>query len=227
MSDIGISSELPHDGISGQARHISALAVTALVLSAIFCCPLTTVAGVIVGVFAIFVVGKDATLSGKWMAVVAVLLGIAATLLQLVVGIAGYNEFIVPIMQGPQTALIEGNTGNVEGFRSHFAVKMDQGNTPENAKDFLAELQKRYGEFKSSSIEQGTAPSQAPASGEQLTADYSLEFAKGRMRATCTVQIQAPTGGVSMKLLKIVIHDATLGDLEFPPADKGASRDGK
>lgn len=205
----GTSDELP--------RRVSKLAITSLVLSIIFCCPLTTIAGIVTGAIAVFATIRDRTLSGRWIAVLAIVIASLATIGQVVVGVQGYNTVFVPIFSGPQTALLAGDRGDFTAFQQCFLSTAADGNNSENADTFVSELKARYGAFQSAALDTTTGPAQAPASGQDFVGDYQLDFANGRMRATCAIELASATGGLSMKLRSAVIHDADKGDLRYPP----------
>ncbi len=207
------------DGTSGNApQRVSKLAITSLVLSVIFCCPLTTLAGLVTGAIAVFATIRDRTLSGRWIAVLAIVIASLATIGQVVVGVKGYNTVFVPVFTGPQTAFLAGDHGDLAAFQQCFAATAADGNDSENAQAFLTELKARYGAFASAALDTTTGPSQAPAAGQDFVGDYQLDFANGRMRATCAIELASATGALSLKLRSVVIHDADKGELRYPPA---------
>ncbi len=212
----------PTFGFDESAREstpqVSKLAVASLILSIVVCCPFTTIAGLVTGLLALRATSKDRALTGRWLAIVAIVVSLLATLGQFVMASQAYNNIFVPIFSGPQSALLAGARGDVSGFQSGFIATAANGNTPETAEAFLAAVKERYGEFESASLDTTTAPQQPPAAGQDLVAEYQLDFAKGRMRATCATEIATQSGAFSMRLRSLVIHDAALGDLRYPPA---------
>ncbi|MSR44443.1 MAG: hypothetical protein EXS15_03670 [Phycisphaerales bacterium] len=209
--------QLPIDAHPVGPTRVSKAAITSLVLSLVFCCPITTIAGFLTGLLAVIFTMRDRSLTGRWMAIVAMVISIAATGLQATMIAGFYDTLWVPIMTGPAAAMREGDAGRLESFQSHFAVASVDGNTIESARTFLEEVKTRYGAFESAALESPSAPSTAPSAGQDFAADYLMEFANGRMRANCALQIADPKGGISMRLKSLVIRDAEHGDLCFPP----------
>ncbi len=213
------ASQLPYrEGTEVAPKRTSALAITSLVLSCLFCCPVTSVAGIVTGAIAFLKTGPGSGVAGRWLAVLAIVFGTAGAMLQTGLTAWGWNAVVVPILTGPQTALRAGMSGDVAGMASAFRATAQEGNTPEAATAFCAELTRRYGAFESAAMDRNTAPSQAPPSSQEFPGEYSLTFSKGTLRAKCSVQIADKTGSLSMKLGDLVIEDATLGDLRYPPA---------
>lgn len=202
-----------------QPRTVSRLAITSLVLSLIFCCPLTTIAGIVTGAIAVVFTTTNRTLSGRWIAILAIIISIAGTAMQIGVTYQGYNTVLVPILTGPQSALKDGDGGDVSAFQSHFALTAAEGNTQEDAKSFLDEVKDRYGAFTGASLDQGSAPNKMPSATQAFAGEYQLDFANGKMRATCAIEIADTKGTLSMKLKSLLIRDAKLGDLSFPDSE--------
>ncbi len=199
-----------------QPRTVSRLAITSLILSLIFCCPVTTIAGIVTGAIAVVFTTKDRSLSGRWIAILAIAISLAGTALQIGASFQGYNLVIMPILTGPQAALKDGESGDISEFQSHFALTAAQGNTAEDAKSFLDDVKERYGTFTGASLDQGSAPNKLPSAKQGFVGDYQLDFANGRVRATCDVEIVDAGGNLSMKLKSLLIHDAKEGDIAFP-----------
>lgn len=209
---------------SDSPRSVSKLAITSLVLSLVFCCPLTTLAGIVTGALAVAATVRDRNLAGRWIAVVAIVISSIATIGQTIVLVKGYDVLVkgydlvfVPIMSGPQTALRAGESGDLATFQQSFTSSAVNENTAENVRVFLAALTERYGAFTTASLDTNSAPKQPPAAGQDFIADYQLDFAKGRIRATCTIELADATGQLSLKLKSLVIHDVDRGDLRYPP----------
>ncbi len=202
-----------------QPRTVSRLAITSLILSLIFCCPVTTIAGIVTGAIAVVFTTTNRTLSGRWIAILAIIISLAGTAMQIGVAYQGYNTVLMPIFTGPQTALRDGDSGDVSAFQSHFALSAADGNTQEDAKSFLDEVKERYGAFTGASLDQSSAPNKMPSAMQAFVAEYQLDFANGRVGATCAIEIADPKGALSMKLKSLLIHDAKLGDLSFPDSE--------
>lgn len=211
----------PHKGTS-------ALAVTSLVLSCVFCCPLTTIAGVITGLIAFFITRPGTGVGGRWLAIAAIIIGVSATTLQGVVAAWGWDAVMMPIFTGPKAALTAGMSGDVAAMQRAFAATSSDGNTEANAAKFCEELSRRYGAFESAALIDDSMGSRPPTAGKDFAGEYSLTFAKGTMKARCSIEIATRTGQLSMRITELVIEDATLGDLRYPPEEpEGPEQDEK
>lgn len=202
-----------------EPRQVSRLAIASLILSLVFCCPLTTFAGIITGSIAVIKTMHNQALTGRWMAILAIVISLAGTGLQFSVGSWGYYAVLKPIMTGPETAIQAGEAGDIAAFQSHFVTSAAHQSTNEEAKEFLAILKDRYGVFQGASLDQGSTPTKTPTAGQDFVADYQLDFAKGRIRSTCAIEMTGANGGLSMRIKGIVIHDAENGELRYPLND--------
>ena len=66
----------------GEPSRTSGLAISSLVCSLIFCCPLTTIIGPILGLIAFVSIGSKPNLRGKGLALTGIILGVLMTTLQ-------------------------------------------------------------------------------------------------------------------------------------------------
>lgn len=227
MSHIDPSGHLEPAGGDEPIRHNSSLAITSLVMSVIFCCPLTTITGLVLGLVAFFRFGSNPTLKGKWMAVTAMIVGLASTIGQALYVLFIWTAFVAPIMAGPQAMLIEGSEGRVAGFVDSFVPASPPLDRTHAAEAFLKEVKARYGAFHSAEIDQASIAPAVQPSGREFKADYMLRFENGAVRSTCTIEIVDAGGEMSMKFLELVIHDADRGDIQFPAEASEPARDGR
>ncbi len=208
-------------------RTTSRLAIASLVLSIVFCCPVTTIAGIVMGAIAVALTTKDTRVAGRWLAVLAITIGLLGTAFQATVATWGYKTVFVPVLTGPESAIRSGDAGDIEVFVARFAVPASKGNTVDNAKVFLEELKSRYGALTSAGLDQGATPTQIAPSGRDFVGDYMLDFANGRVRATCSIELADAAGALSMRLTQMTIHDAALGNLHYPPVEEVEKAPGK
>lgn len=202
-----------------EPKQVSRLAIASLILSLVFCCPLTTLAGIITGSIAVIKTMHNQALTGRWMAILAIIISLAGTGLQISDVSWVYYAVFKPIMIGPETAIQVGEAGDIAAFQSHFVTFAANQSADDDAKEFLATLKDRYGAFQGASLDQGSTPTKIPNAGEDFTGDYQLDFAKGRIRCTCTFEIGSTQGELSMRIKEIVIQDADHGDLTYPLND--------
>ncbi|NBX36917.1 MAG: DUF4190 domain-containing protein [Planctomycetes bacterium] len=203
-----------------QPRPVSKAAIASLVLSLVFCCPLTSLAGIVTGLFA--VLGSGQKVTGKWLAILGMLLGVAGLTLQGAGGVLGYNAVVRPILIGPQNAIIAGQAGNITAFRDSFIPISDAKGGSEAAADaFIQELTNRYGTLKTAALDQNSAPSTPQSASQAFTGEYLLDFTNGRIRARCSMEIADQKGQLSMKIISVEVSDAQYGNLSYPAAPEG------
>jgi len=202
---------------------VSKMSVVSLVLSLVFCCPLTSLAGIITGLIGLFASGPRVT--GKWLAVLGILLGIAGLSLQGAGGVIGYRAVLRPILLGPQDAIIAGQSGDIAAFRSAFIPISDaKGGSEDAAKAFIQQVTSRYGTLKSAALDQNSAPAtpkQGAKGANDFEGEYLLDFAQGRIRARCTIEVSDQNSQLTMKIISIEISDSQNGDLVFPAPVEG------
>ncbi len=73
-----------------QEKKYAGLAIIAFVLSVLFFIPLLPLAGVVVGIFGLVRISKNAALKGKGLAIAAIVIGALFTLLQVAIVVAVY-----------------------------------------------------------------------------------------------------------------------------------------
>jgi hypothetical protein len=202
----------------------SGLSITALVCSLVFCCPCTTVLGVLLGAIAIPVIGKNPALRGKGIAIAAILIGLVATGGQFVGGKWWYDTFSKPVQVGPLEELTAAFAGDYAGFRS--GMMGDAANvTDEEIQAFVDQLRARYGEFSTCYMDENEFATNPPTM-EELTQPikpmpYVLEFDSGRsVKASIWFgpidEAGNWLGGIHWD--DIVIIDPQNGDITFPAA---------
>ena len=163
----------------------SGLAITSLVCSLIFCCPVTTVIGVILGLIAVVTIGGNPMRKGKGLAAAGIIIGLLATCLQVWGGFRIYETMMKPVLDGPKYVLEAGNAGDVSGFKAGFHGP-GAAATDAEATAFIAELQQRYGAFVScefspnqssnTAVGQTSAPFEYVLSFENATVNAKAEM---------------------------------------------------
>ncbi len=196
-------------------RPVSKASIASLALSLVFCCPLTSVAGIVTGLIAIFGSGKRVT--GKWLAALGILLGVAGLSLQGAGVVVGYNAVLKPILNGPQSAIIAGQGGDITAFRNSFIPISDaKGGSEAAASAFIQELTRRYGTLKSAALDQNSAPAAPSPGSKAFEGEYLLDCSGGRIRARCSIEITDPKDQLTMKLIAVEIIDPSAGNLAYP-----------
>lgn len=192
----------------------SGLAVTALVCSLIFCCPLTTILGVLLGLVAVVSIGGNPQRKGKGLAIAAILLGLVFTAAQAFVGFGAYKAFGV-FRDAPAEALAPGFAGDYATMRSNFGSAGTQTSDAE-AQAFIEELRSRYGTLQASEIEWAAYQQvQQPAPGQtEITLPWILVFDSGRVTAELTFDQRQSGDRFIFEDVRVI--DPDRGDLVFP-----------
>jgi len=207
----------------------SAMAIFALVCSLIFCCPLTTIPGILFGVIAaITIKGSGGRKRGMGMAITAIVIGTLGT--GLVAGVffmpwmAGHSlvsiirESYALVAEGPGRALRTGLGGDIAGFKASFH---GQGAAlpDETATAFLDELTARYGAFQIAYPDEQKMQGRAPMGQEAMTMPYILVFDSGKVSADAELIFADPRNQQApfvMKLGWIHVRDEVKPDLRYP-----------
>ncbi len=201
----------------------SGLAISSLVCSLIFCCPLTTIIGPILGLIAFVTIGSNPNRRGKGLAVTGIILGVVLTSGWVYLGSKTW-EFFAPAIElmksGPKTALVAGSAGDLPGFKEAF-YGAGASASDDEAQSFLDELNKRYGAFADSRMDE-SAGGPTPTMGQTtLVLPYIIEFDNATVSADVELIFADPTNNSDPFVFKIgyiVIHDDDLGALRYPPS---------
>jgi hypothetical protein len=198
----------------------SGLAITAIICSAIFFCPVTTLAGIVLGIAAIFSIGNNPMKKGKGLAIAAILLGIIFTIGQAIglkYAVDFFGGYVTFTMRGPDEALKKGFGGDVAGFQSAFAG-VGASLPAADATAFLNELESRYGTFVSAAFDErsGQQP-QSQAGNPAVPFPYVLTFTNKTVNAEVELVFADKTSGAMLKKFGyIIVFDPDLGDLAYP-----------
>ncbi len=222
MSQFAIpgAPSVPSDQPAFESGKTSGLAISSLICSLIFCCPLTTIIGPFLGLGAFIQIGRNPALKGRGIALTGIVLGVLFTVGQGFCGYWMYDTIVVPMVVGPREALATGFSGDIPGFKSHFYGRGATASDAE-AEAFIEALRERYGEFVNSRFTPGQQPQ---SSGPIMSFEYTLTFEDQTVSAEAEiVYVDEQTGAWPKKLGYITVFDADVGDLTFPPSEGGAS----
>jgi hypothetical protein len=210
----------------------SGLAVTALVFSLIFFCPITTILAPILGAIAFATIGSDPKKKGKGMAIAAIILGLIFTTGQYFVGKMAWDVgmgWLKFVMQGPESALQKGFAGDIPGFKAEF-FGGGASATDAEAKAFIEALRSRYGEFTGARFDEqsGQRPQGQPGKAN-MPFPYILTFGGKSVNAETELWFaDQSTGAMMTKLGYIKVFDSDGGTLVYPTgaASPGPSETG-
>ena len=205
----------PYADTESKSPKTSGMAVTSLVCSLIFCCPVTTVIGILLGLVAMVGIGSNPMKKGKGLAAAAIVIGILATGLQVLGGYVGWKTFVIPVIEGPTNVLVAGYAGDTATFKDGF---YGSGAMVDDAEvsAFIGELQQRYGGFVACELH--PQQNQQSTYGQPAAPfQYVLQFDNATVDSEAEIIFSDPTqGGIVMKLGYLIIFDPDLGDLKYP-----------
>ncbi len=227
-------------GEAATPRRTSGLAITSLVLSAVVCCPVTTLLGILLGAIAWVKVRRDPTRAGAGLALAAMVIGVAATISQISIGWWAWETMYRPVLYGPEDALTAAYAGDRDAFREQFSLAPGQASDAE-IDEFAATLRERYGAFGTATLDIGSLSQRPAGSDPEIPAEYELRFAKENLHAKAEFTVTAGAAGrFGPRIRWLEIIDPELGSLRFPrqqstdapaagesqPAAAGAPADG-
>jgi hypothetical protein len=196
---------------------MSVCAVASLVLGLVLCCPLTSLAAIVLGA-----VGLNATkarmASGRGLAIAGLALGLVGTALQVAFGAWSYTTIYAPLMQGPAPALRAGLDRGGAAMVEQFVAPEDSSLEAE-ATAFLDTVKSRYGSLVACELDRSTQAPTPDSKRPEFEADFEIRFERATIKARSCTLITTPDGRLSMKLRWIELIDPALGDLRFPAAE--------
>jgi len=204
--------------MSSDAPKTSGMAIGSLVCSLIFCCPITTILGIILGIASIATIGSNPMKKGMGLALAGILIGLVATGLQGYVGVVGYGyvkEAMELVESGPENALAAASDGNFDEFRAYFYGDGVQA-TDDEITAFIGELETRFGEFQEAMVAQADVE---PRPGQpDIVMPYDLVFADDTVRCAIKIIFSDPDAGRNWvcKFAWIEVADPELRNVSFP-----------
>ena len=205
----------------------SGLAIGGFVCSVIFCCPVTTILGPILGLIALMSMKGRDEIKGKGLAIAAIIIGVILTAVWVVVGIIGFKfakDFENFVRTGPSDALTAGSGGDIQAFQDAFVLTGPAPSRGE-ASAFISRLEAEYGAFQSADIDETNPDAFTPSPGEpQIIVPYILTFADATVDAEVLVNVVDPTTGklFNLSLAEIRVMDSNGNPIVYPP-DSGSS----
>ena len=194
----------------------SGLATASLICSLIFCCPVITFIGVILGIVALLKL-RGSEIAGRGLAWAGIFIGALTTLFSILVITFVLKAAMNILEQTPKivTQAIEaGIAGEIELFREEF-VSGAVAASDEEIATFVQTLTSRYGTFDEAVIDIAAAQSGSPLSGDELP--LQLVFETKTVSATVVILVMPkgdPLFEVQIQCLRIT--DVQNGDIAFP-----------
>lgn len=211
---------LPSDPTPPVQPRMSVCAIASLVLGLVLCCPLTSIAAIVLGAVGISAT-KARRATGRGLAIAGLGLGLVGTALQVVFAAWSYSTIYEPLMAGPGPALRAGLDGGAPAMVARFEIP--EGTKLEaEAAAFLEAIKSRYGNLVACELDRSTQAPTPDSKRPEFEADFELRFERATIKARSCVEITTPKGALSMKLRWIELIDPAQGDLRFPPAEPKA-----
>lgn len=190
----------------------------ASLLCGIAFCPPVALFGVLLGARALLQIKANPMLRGRNLALAGIMLGVFSQVCLVCVLIWWHFNARIPMMQGPREQLQAAMAGDVTAFQAGFHGK-GAAASENQAKQFVNELESRYGRLLDSGISQASTTKAAMAGSAELTIPYTLVFARQSVEAEAVFMTFAPTRVVPQPVFKwisIRIFDPDRGDLVYP-----------
>lgn len=207
----------------------SKLAIASLVMTLLSCCSVCGVVPIVMSVISIIRIKLNPALRGMGIAVIALILSTGVTVASSLYWGPKVKELIEgfgPIFAGPADAIRAGQSGDVNGFLAIVYRDGPAALDSEDAAVFLDALTERFGEIKSSVIQDQNRGAPQPGSTE-APIEYMLTFTKDGKTLAIKCEVlwsMANAAGdldVKMKRIRVFADDM---EIVFPP--KSGSMDG-
>ena len=127
----------------------SGLAIASLVCSLVFCCPLTTLLGPLLGAIAIAMIGGNPARKGKGVAAAGIIIGLLLSAAWAGMIYVGYTTVVKPTMVGPLEEIKALQDGDYDTFRATMFGDL-AGLSDDELRVFGEELESRYGRLTDS-----------------------------------------------------------------------------
>lgn len=215
---------------SNQIKPMSGMAVTAFVMTILFCIPVLPLVGLLLGLGALGRTSTDGPFRGRPLAIIAIILGLLFTAGQTyttvkLVEVGGMvADSIMVVVTGPDDAMEGAFKGDSKQTNDWWAV----GQEPSAAQTaaFVVEARRRFGEFKSAVPDDGGQP---PIGQASFSIPYKFVFSNGEYGGTVSFQAFTgdggglPENGRLLGIVKITVVDTDGTNVVWEAADAGAT----
>lgn len=220
----------PYTDPTLQPRKTSGLAVTALVFSLIFCCPVTTFLGPILGLIALVTIGSNPLKKGRGLAWSAVIIGVFLSVAWGGFGFWGYQvyqAFSIPMQHGPLPSMKAGFTGDMTGFKAGFFGQAASA-SDDDAKKYIETLRARFGEFRNCHLDEAAVNARGvnfegmmqPIQTQPYVFQFANKVVKGEVELTW-VDPQTQQFLWDVKFGRMVLKDPdTDEEIIYPPGSQ-------
>jgi hypothetical protein len=214
---------------SNQIKPMSGMAVTAFVMTILFCIPVLPLVGLLLGLAALGRTSTDGPFRGRPLAIIAIILGLLFTAGQTyttvkIVEVGGMVAgSIMIVMTGPDDAMEGAFKGDSKQTNDWWSV----GQEPSAAQTaaFVVEARRRFGEFKSAVPDDGGQP---PIKQSSFRIPYKFVFSNGVYDGSVSFQAITGDGGLPengrlLGIVQITVVDTDGTKVVWEAAKAGAS----
>jgi hypothetical protein len=216
--------------IGHDEKPMSGMAVTAFVLTLIFCIPVLPLIGLLLGLGAMGRTSADGPMRGRPLAITAVILGLLMTVGQVyatvqIVKVAQiFGDSITSVITGPEESM-QAAFGGDNAKATSFWWEGDAPSEAETAA-FVTAAKARFGGFEKAFPSDGTEPG-AGAGQSEFTLPFTFTFSNGtfdgEVAFVATKSGDTTTGGSYLGIDKIIIKDPDGADLVWAAGTAAAT----
>ena len=195
----------------------SKLAVWSLICSLIFCCPIVTIFGPILGAIALIKM-KSNPRSGKGMAISGIIIGVITTALSvgaLLFAFTAAKKIMNQVTESASEVITASYAKEYDKARDSFSEQTNDV-TDEALQSFANELQSRYGAFDSITVNWSAEEQLLEPEGQLTPMPVILIFETEFVHATIMFEVVPGGDFVVSKFCCIQIEDAVHGNVIFP-----------
>lgn len=211
----------------GEPARTSLLCVSALVSSAIFCCPLASLLGVLLGIGGmISVSSSNGRRKGSGLAFAAIALGILAIIAQFAAvrifwpQLRSWVESGVQLATGPSELLRDLELGDYQSARTHLYSATEQQIKDGQLRYFKEQVVARYGSFQQWQPPAGQGFEFSGAGEWPHVYRGTILFSNGAQQVTLELTLKVSQTIVIEEtgISRLTIHDPARGDLTLDPS---------
>lgn len=226
MSQLDPGTFDAYDPQGGTPAKTSLLAVSGLVCSVVFCCPLTSLIGLLLGVGGLVSVSSsNGRRKGTGLAAAAIVIALISIVGQVlfIQRVAPHARPLMFYLVGPTLFESELERGDLATARWHLHPAFDAKITDEQLRDFAKQVADRYGTVQNWQPIGQMNFNPTPNGEETFDLTSQWIFSTGSRSTTMKLTVSYGSAGQieHSGIVGIVIHDPDLGDLALDATTPG------
>lgn len=236
MSQYDAGGFNPYQEQLAEPPRTSLLAVSGFVSSVIFCCPLTSLIGLLLGVGGLVSVSaSNGRRKGTGLAAAAVLISLLSLAGQAIVlkafwpRIESYIGAGMLLATGPTEFIHDLETGDLVSARSHLYPSFETSISDAQLQYFSEQINDRYGSFVGWMPPQGQALNVTGPGENSTDVIGTAKFSKGDQSVTMRITVMLGQDAMFEEygIAGLTIRDSKLGDLVLDATTPGAEPSGE